>query len=221
MLAPAAINAIILGNHTCRNKWVDEVGDEVGCHHHLWDRRNEIAVAALRKQREQFLALGTRARAKTVLEALSFESSRGAQQGWAAPVQRVVYRVGTSVDRMREVCREVFLANYPVGLATLKRRVKEKRLGKDLYQSAEGEDAPTSVGSLKALHAIAWWRGYAEQTSEKLPDVNMQLTPFRYLKDIYAVRAIPYIASSKNERVAVACKSASAYLWKTRRGWSL
>eukprot|EP00965_Chrysotila_dentata_P126798 4193741-Pleurochrysis_carterae.AAC.2 len=171
MLAPAAINAIILGNHTCRHKWVDEVGDEVGCHHHLWDWRNEIAVAALRKQHEQFLTLGTRARAKTVLEAL---------------------------NRIREVCREVFLANYHVGLlATLKRHVKEKRLGKDLYQSAEGEDAPTSVGSLKALHAIAWWRGYAEKTSEKLPDVNMQLTPFRYLKDIYALPAIPYIASSK------------------------
>eukprot|EP00965_Chrysotila_dentata_P077959 2571118-Pleurochrysis_carterae.AAC.1 len=53
----------------------------------------------------------------------------------------------------------------------------------------EAGESPTSLGSCKALHAIAWWRGYAAQTSEKLPDVDMQLTPFRYLKDIYAVCA--------------------------------
>eukprot|EP00965_Chrysotila_dentata_P139792 4621470-Pleurochrysis_carterae.AAC.1 len=44
----------------------------------------------------------------------------------------------------------------------------------------------TSTG--KSLHAISWWLSYAEQTSEKLPDIDMQLTPFRYVRDIYDVR---------------------------------
>eukprot|EP00965_Chrysotila_dentata_P235105 6200567-Pleurochrysis_carterae.AAC.1 len=108
MLAPAAINAIILGNHTCRNKWVDEVGDEVGCHHCLWDRRNENAVAALRKQRGQFLALGTRARAKTVLEALSFESSRGGRTaglGCAGSARGVPsWNISSQVPARRNLC---------------------------------------------------------------------------------------------------------------------
>eukprot|EP00965_Chrysotila_dentata_P157613 5206896-Pleurochrysis_carterae.AAC.1 len=92
---------------------------------------------------------------------------------------------------MREVCREVFLEHYPMSLATLKRRVLEKRLGPELSKKQEGEESPTSLCSSKALHCIAWWRAYAEQTSEKLPDVALQLTPFRYLKDIYEVRYPP------------------------------
>eukprot|EP00965_Chrysotila_dentata_P038085 1265877-Pleurochrysis_carterae.AAC.1 len=36
---------------------------------------------------------------------------------------------------MREVCREVFLEHYPISLATLKRRVLEKRLGPELSKS--------------------------------------------------------------------------------------
>eukprot|EP00965_Chrysotila_dentata_P053694 1781104-Pleurochrysis_carterae.AAC.2 len=89
---------------------------------------------------------------------------------------------------MPEMCREVFPARFPTSLASLKRRIQEKRVGADLYASAEKEDTPSSLGSSKALHAVAWWLGYAPQTSEKLPDVRMQLTPFQDLKDIYEVR---------------------------------
>eukprot|EP00965_Chrysotila_dentata_P146600 4840949-Pleurochrysis_carterae.AAC.1 len=76
-------------------------------------------------------------------------------------------------DRMREICREIFLAHYPSSLASLKRRVQKKRVGKDLYESVEDEDAPNSIGSVNALHANAWWRGYTDQTSKKLPDIAM------------------------------------------------
>eukprot|EP00965_Chrysotila_dentata_P254658 6211951-Pleurochrysis_carterae.AAC.2 len=65
----------------------------------------------------------------------------------------------------------------------------------------EGEESPTSLCSAKALHCIAWWRAYAAQTSEKLPDVAMQLTPFRYMKDIYEEYADDLIAAGQGDDV--------------------
>ena len=47
---------------------------------------------------------------------------------------QVLYRVpiAGAPDRLRLVCKEIFLEHYPISLATLKRIVAKKRLGVEL-----------------------------------------------------------------------------------------
>ena len=47
---------------------------------------------------------------------------------------QVLYRVpiAGAPDRLRPVCKEIFLAHYPISLATLKRIVEKKRSGVEL-----------------------------------------------------------------------------------------
>ena len=47
---------------------------------------------------------------------------------------QVLYRVpiAGAPDRLRLVCKEIFLEHYPISLATLKRIVEKKRLGVEL-----------------------------------------------------------------------------------------
>eukprot|EP00965_Chrysotila_dentata_P219466 6191168-Pleurochrysis_carterae.AAC.1 len=71
----------------------------------------------LRAQREAYLLQGNRGRAMTVLEAVTFESCVGSLHLWSAIVQHLLYHVGTSADRLRVVCREIFLEHYPTSLA--------------------------------------------------------------------------------------------------------
>ena len=82
--------------------------------------------------------------------------------GWKPPVQKIVYRVGPNAGQRRPVCREVFLAHYPVSLATLKRIEQRKRLGADMYVTLEPLLRQHRISN-KTLHALAWWLGYAKQ----------------------------------------------------------
>eukprot|EP00965_Chrysotila_dentata_P059291 1968173-Pleurochrysis_carterae.AAC.1 len=96
----------------------------------LWARCVNEAVEALTRQREAFMSLNSKGRAQAVYDALSFEATVGDMHSsttWQQPLQKVIYRVGPSADRSREVCRGIFLAHFPTSLASLKRRVQEKR----------------------------------------------------------------------------------------------
>ena len=127
----ATAEAIVVRNHRCTNTWLDD-GEVVQCHHHLWARGVDASIGALQQQRAAFLQLNARARSETVYEALDFAHAaqlHSAAADWDVPMQRVVFCVGPSEDRKRVVCREIFLAQYPVSLATLKRLIARKRLG--------------------------------------------------------------------------------------------
>ena len=162
-LSSATIQQLVLGAHQCRQMWMEE--DElVPCNHRLWSRTFPAAVAALTKQREAFLAQSSKQRGHDVFAALTFgdASQLHGPAAWTPPVSRVVYRVGPTPEQQRVVCREVFLAHYPISLATLKRLVQRKRVGAAAY-------APLTAlmrqhrTSAKTLHVIAWWLGYAKQ----------------------------------------------------------
>ena len=162
-LDAAVIQNFIVGEHRCLHMWED--GDEmVPCNHRLWARTVPAAMAALRKQRETFLAKGTKERGVEVYDALTFPDALQLHgpSGWTPPVHKVLYRVGPGVEQRRPVCREIFLANYPISLATLKRIVQRKRLGAALYTRLDALLRQHRV-SHKTLHAIAWWLGYAKQ----------------------------------------------------------
>eukprot|EP00965_Chrysotila_dentata_P231122 6198166-Pleurochrysis_carterae.AAC.1 len=192
LLTPAAIQAVIIGAHQCRNRW-DCGGQSVQCQHQLWAVETSDAVQVLARQRQAFLALNSKGRAQAVYDALSFEAAVGDLHGsstWQQPLRKVIYRTGPAADRSRSVCREMFLEHFPTSLASLKRRIQEKRvLGlSPSEQRNAARDKKPDLRSVKSLNVIAWWTAYAEQTSEKLPDVDQQLTPHRYLADIHDVR---------------------------------
>eukprot|EP00965_Chrysotila_dentata_P220942 6192096-Pleurochrysis_carterae.AAC.1 len=190
-LRPELPSFIITGTHRCKFQWVDEHGDSVLCNHDLWARSPSAALQNLTAQRTSFLSMSRMTRARTLCDALTFENSSvlhplppqaalnyAASSEWTSPIKAVLYRVGPSADRF---------ASYVASLATLKRITALKRANESMdYESAS--KAALKGGELsttKSLEAIAWWTSYAEQTSEKLPDVELMLTPHRYLRDIY------------------------------------
>eukprot|EP00965_Chrysotila_dentata_P141807 4687259-Pleurochrysis_carterae.AAC.1 len=161
-----------------------------------------MALQKLAAQRKKFFALNRPARARTVFNALTFQTTTGSldqpptnavqsavasSQQWRTPVPPVLYRVGNAADCLRLGCREIFLEHYPVSLATLRRIVALKYTGGDMdYESASKAAVRSgALSSSKLLEAIAWWKSHAEQMSEKLPDVDLMLTPHRFLRDIY------------------------------------
>jgi len=121
-------------------------------------------------QCKRILALSTKQRAKTVYGALMFESTTDVHNAWRVPCPRPLYRVGPSPDKMRVVCRQTFLANYPISLATLKRLVLNKRVG--LEPGVRDSPPPKGMSTPKTMQVVAWWLPYANQTSEKLPDAH-------------------------------------------------
>ena len=192
MLCDAALIDVVTGTHKCMYEW-DDAGEIVQCDHALWARSTANAIAALRKQRASFLERGSKARARVVLDALSFHTQscvvkeEDGMPGWTNPYAQICFRVEIAPQRWREVCRSVFLSHYPVSPATLKRVIARKRLGSELYARAEQRMAEKQL-TAKTLHAIAWYTSYANQVSEKLPDQDFIMTPYRYVKDIYEVR---------------------------------
>ena len=166
MLDESTIRAIVVDDHRCHQTWDDE-GETVQCHHQLWARGTATAVRVLRDQRKTFLDLGSKERGELVLKALGFESSSGGlhcgdDPRWKAPVAKVVFRLGPTPDRLRPVCRCIFLAQYPISLATLKRIIQRKRIGADLYARL-GDDIRMHKVQPKTLHVVAWALEYANQ----------------------------------------------------------
>ena len=166
--ASTLVRSLVIDSHKCHNHWEDH-GEEVECHHQLWARSIPGSVDVLRKARTDFLALGTKERGNAVLAALAFDESNqlhrpGVEGGivWRPPISKVLYRVGPTPDRQRTVCRFIFLAHYPVSLATLKRIVQRKRLGAELY-SKLGYELRKERINVKTLHVIAWTLEYAKQ----------------------------------------------------------
>ena len=163
LLDPEAIKAIVTGEHRCCNTWLDN-GEEVQCHHQLWARGIPAAVAALAQQRESFLAGGTKDRGDAVYAALTFQDALQLHgpSGWSPPVRKVVLRVGLTPGSERVVCREIFLAHYPVSLSTLKRIVARKRLGAELYVKLNPLLQQHRISN-KTCHVLSWWLEYAKQ----------------------------------------------------------
>eukprot|EP00965_Chrysotila_dentata_P090576 2989041-Pleurochrysis_carterae.AAC.1 len=54
MMSPAAIQAVIMGNHVCTHKWLDD-GELVPCQHSLWAKYVETAIDVLTAQRKPTL----------------------------------------------------------------------------------------------------------------------------------------------------------------------
>lgn len=163
LLDPEAIKAIVTGEHRCRNLWLDD-GEEVQCHHRLWSRGIPAAIAALMEQRKRFLACCTKDRGDAVYTALAFEDALQLHgpSGWSPPVRKVVFRVGLMPGSERVVCREIFLAHYPVSLSTLKRIVARKRLGAELYVKLNPLLQQHRISN-KTCHVLSWWLEYAKQ----------------------------------------------------------
>ena len=165
VLNSTAIQQMVVGEHRCSHMWMD--GDErVQCTHQLWARSVPAAIAALKKQREVFLAQGCKERGQEVYAALSFREAvqlHGTRE-WTPPMRPVVYRIGPTPEQQRIVCREAFLAHYPVSTATLKRIVQRKRVGADAYAQLSSLLRQHRTSS-KSLHVIAWWIGYAKQVT--------------------------------------------------------
>ena len=158
--APDLVRSLVIDDHKCHHTWRDEQ-EEVQCHHQLWARSITGSVDTLRQARCAFLAMGTKDRGSAVLAALAFDESQqlhagaGAGVVWKPPIAKVIFRVGPSADRQRTVCRCIFLARYPVSLATLKRIVQRKRIGVELYSRIGYELRKESI-SVKTLHVISW-----------------------------------------------------------------
>eukprot|EP00965_Chrysotila_dentata_P186410 6155323-Pleurochrysis_carterae.AAC.1 len=47
--------------------------------------------------------------------------------------------------------------------------------------------------SNKSAHIITWWQKYADETSKKLPDMDVLMTPHRFINFIHEVCACPFI----------------------------
>jgi len=155
---------MINSNHKCKHMWCD-AGEDVQCHHQLWARGVPAAISALQEQRRTFLEQGTKARGKIVYNALTFQDATQLHAGaasWQPPVRKVVYRVGFRPEAMRLVCREIFLAHYPVSLSTLKRIVARSRIGADLYVKLIPLLEQHRISN-KTLHVLSWWLEYAKQ----------------------------------------------------------
>ena len=69
------------------------------------------------------------------------------------------------------------------------------RLGVDLYKKSGGSRGT----NVKALYAIAWFRCYADETAERLPDQDFLVTPCRRQEAIYAEFAADMIAAGCQE----------------------
>ena len=193
LLSYDAIADIVNGTHGCTRTWSDE-GEIVECHHALWARSSANAIKALTDQRTNFLSMKTKARGRAVYDALVFASEVVPAEDhhlptWKTPYARVLYRVEVRPGHWREVCRSVFLAHYPVSNSTLKRIVARKRAGESLYQTVMAEVKGKTMKAM-TLNAISWMLSYAQQVSEKLPDQNILMTPFRHVKDIWEVHAL-------------------------------
>eukprot|EP00965_Chrysotila_dentata_P223235 6193462-Pleurochrysis_carterae.AAC.2 len=78
--------------------------------------------------------------------------------------QAIDFLVSPTGAICRKVCRQVYLAHFPMGPATLKRIVKAKRLSVSLYEPlfARGPIGSRPATS-KTAHVIVWWRNYASK----------------------------------------------------------
>lgn len=196
-LKPENIMAVVCGKHKCSNMF-DDGGEQVPCNHQLWARQTPDAVEALTRHLTRFLALPQQTRGEIAAQGISFPPAthlHGQTEGEKIVSKgQPIFKIGINGGLQRCVCRCVFTQHYGMGIATLTRIICKTRNGKPIYgdKSQMKVDARKSiVPSAKSAHAIAWWLTYAEETSEKLPDIDRLLTPHRYLRDIYDVCCTP------------------------------
>eukprot|EP00965_Chrysotila_dentata_P261407 6214242-Pleurochrysis_carterae.AAC.2 len=167
-LKPERIASLITSPHRCRHEWADADGELVPCNHFLWAKATPDAVKELTSRRQKFLKLNRTERARKVFEAISFvpvSSPNRETPSWQSPCQPVEYRVGLHL--------------------TASRLTALKRTNSSFNDARARAKVAPQLSSTKSLLAISWLIAYAKQTSEKLPDVAIQLTPHRYLRDIY------------------------------------
>eukprot|EP00965_Chrysotila_dentata_P239697 6203254-Pleurochrysis_carterae.AAC.1 len=69
--------------------------------------------------------------------------------------------------------------------STVLRMVNKKRKGLAAYAESDAHKRRKLMDTEKTLSVVSWWRGYANETSEKLPDMDMLMTPHRQIRDIH------------------------------------
>ena len=97
-------------------------------------------------------------------------SSRTHARTHARMHAQVLYRVPVdgSSDNKRPVCRDVFLAQYPISAATLKRIVLKKRFGAELYDKA----APELHAGILAWHTTLHTNNHDHRRHHHRPETT-------------------------------------------------
>jgi len=88
--------------------------------------------------------------------------------------QHFIFRIGNRV-----VCKDVFRHRYPLSQSTFERvcSAKTNRAPSVYALRLSPPSAGESTKGLRGLICAAWWKVYAEQNSERLPDVSIRLIP--------------------------------------------
>eukprot|EP00965_Chrysotila_dentata_P248676 6208475-Pleurochrysis_carterae.AAC.4 len=163
------------------------------CDHELWAITPlMLSYEALMKQRDDFLnQLSQEERGQTVYNTLQFESLvSGLQESdvkQKAPVRFIM--VGSNSGCQRAVCKCVLLAHYPLSPATLNRingnkrqaygattstaprRLRQHRLHSIVDGQAQIRKRIFQATQHMSTYVITRWLKYAEETSEKLPNI--------------------------------------------------
>jgi hypothetical protein len=119
--------------------------------------------------------MGCKRRGQKVYENLSVPCQVGGSCT-TSYTDTVWYQVGA-----RKVCADIFRLCYPVSDSTLKRLVAMRKIGIGPLDPDRDMRAPSAERGAKSMYVTAWWRRYAENTAERLPDYSGLMTPRRHL----------------------------------------
>lgn len=174
LMADRKLVSALQPKHSCNCSFIDSTGARRECSWCLYgdgmfrDQLDKLSVG-----RGGFLMKTSSERREAAYDhmRLSAESGGGKQR------RRIEWTI-----HGRLVCRAVFLERFPLSKSTLRRL--ERRVIAGI--GPHGAGAPTErTTTEKRLQVIAWWLGYANATSERLPDVPHLYTPCRLKTEIY------------------------------------
>ena len=180
--------------HKCKNEWVGTSGQRRCCSHELYSNVFIDARYKLRTQRTNVLNLSQRARGRLAFAAMHRTAAEGA--AFDTTDVDVKLQVGS-----RSVCEVIFLSHFCISafvLQMLKVRCpppahdlvcftytvyaqKCLREGSQPYLRENLGGADTRPAASRTLIIIAWWKKYAEETAERLPDTKTLMTPCRQM----------------------------------------
>jgi hypothetical protein len=156
------------------------------CFSELWTSKD-----AFETHLSTFMGYKQEVRTETVFNMLRGQYYRD-QDASGQPVgeKRWHYVINTDRGGVREVCRDVFLLNYPIGsktLGRLKARILEGRTMAHAKRE-EGDESrnPGSRVDLKTLSVIGWYQGYANTIGDWMPDDQELVVPRRDRSDEFS-----------------------------------
>ena len=183
------------------------------CHHGLW---GDFATSEsnLRRHREHIMPpsgsgphtkdeeAACRGRRRLLLNHLILSNPERAHRAVAA--RDLVLLIGS-----RRVCVAPFLAHWCVSKAQLWRYLHlvaeygTAALDKDLERSSSGESSGAQLQAHKRDYVISWFINYAEETTERLPDVDIVSLPRMAWEDLYKQFEFESVAAGvTRERIA-------------------